>query len=254
LIKVPVLVINLKNDTKRLSLITQRLEDCEIPFTRISGVVGRGLSDSEVYKYYDPSLNRATYRRPLTLGEIGCYLSHIKCWSYIVDNNFPVTLILEDDAEFCENLRDVIVAIQNLDLCFDLIKAGRPPKPKRIIDSKPLNDLYDIVKYRKIPNNAVGYFISLDGARKLITTRHKFGRPVDDDMQFWWEYKGDVMGIDPYPVWPGEQSKLSSIGNRKIAKFKWFLFKGPILRARYECNVLVHRFFDRSYFSKKWRL
>lgn len=36
-------------------------------------------------------------------GEIGCFLSHYKCWKYVVDNDLDNCLILEDGIEF---LRD----------------------------------------------------------------------------------------------------------------------------------------------------
>src|SRR5579872_3216688 len=37
------------------------------------------------------------WKRPLKKGEIGCALTHLHCWKYIVDKKIELSLILEDD-------------------------------------------------------------------------------------------------------------------------------------------------------------
>jgi hypothetical protein len=42
--------------------------------------------------------------------------------------------------------------------------------------------------------------------------RESFGRPIDDDMQFYWEYSGNVYGVKPQPIFCAESSQQSTIG------------------------------------------
>lgn len=39
-------------------------------------------------------------KRPMTLGEIGCFLSHYYIWQKMVESNEQEVLILEDDIKF----------------------------------------------------------------------------------------------------------------------------------------------------------
>ena len=96
---------------------------------------------------------------------------------------------------------------------------------------------------KKIPSRATGYLMSYGGAVKLLKARDHFGRPLDDDLQFYWEYQGDVMGIEPSPIWNSESSLKSDIDaedNRKNTKTRTASLKGPVLRLSYELNLLRH--------------
>ena len=45
--------------------------------------------------------------RNVKLGEVGCFLSHRKIWTEIVENRLALTLILEDDVQFATSNGDV---------------------------------------------------------------------------------------------------------------------------------------------------
>jgi collagen beta-1,O-galactosyltransferase len=44
-------------------------------------------------------------KRPLKLGEIGCFLSHYKVWNDVVENNYERVVVLEDDVVFEPSFR-----------------------------------------------------------------------------------------------------------------------------------------------------
>ena len=80
---IPCLVINLDRQRDKFDIIQKELED--VGFTniiRIPGVDGKKLPDTGLL--------------PRSL--VGCFESHKKCARYILDNNLPKALILEDDA------------------------------------------------------------------------------------------------------------------------------------------------------------
>ena len=241
--EISVLVINLCRSIKRMAEINRRLSTVELPYTRISAVDGSTLSQGQIDRHYSPTLNSKIYRRPLSPGEIGCYMSHKKCWQHIVDHNLDMCLILEDDAELDARLPDLFPLIERYNQPWDIIKLCDPPKQKKIVDSLSLNSDFKLCQYEKIPSRATGYLMSYGGAVKLLKARDHFGRPLDDDLQFYWEYQGDVMGIEPSPIWNSESSLKSDIDaedNRKNTKTRTASLKGPVLRLSYELNLLRH--------------
>jgi glycosyl transferase family 25 len=54
-------------------------------FERVNAVDGGKLKHDELSDHHDVDLNRQQSHCLLTLGEIGCYLSHRKVWPKIVD-------------------------------------------------------------------------------------------------------------------------------------------------------------------------
>ena len=103
-------------------------------------------------------------RRALTLGEIGCALSHVKAWQAVVRNNEP-TLILEDDAIPNELLigdfPQVIYDLSYLDFSLCYLAQRNNPGPK------PLAGRHvHIVDYH--PLWTLAYLLSPEGAQKLL--------------------------------------------------------------------------------------
>ncbi|MDG1819676.1 MAG: glycosyltransferase family 25 protein [Porticoccaceae bacterium] len=241
--EISVLVINLCRSVKRMAEINRRLSTVELPYTRISAVDGSTLSQGQIDRHYSPTLNSKIYRRPLSLGEIGCYMSHKKCWQHIVDHNLDMCLILEDDAELDACLPDLFPLIEPYKQPWDIIKLCTPPKRKKIASSLRLSDKFKLCQYKKIPSRATGYLVSYEGAVKLLNTRDHFGRPLDDDLQFYWEYQGNVLGIEPSPIGNSESSLKSDIDagdKRRNTKKLAANFKTPLLRLSYELNILRH--------------
>lgn len=59
----------------------------------------------------------------MTLGEIGCFLSHFKVWQDVLKNGYEKVLVLEDDVRFEPFFRakvgrmlDELTILQNWDL------------------------------------------------------------------------------------------------------------------------------------------
>lgn len=47
-----------------------------------------------------PDYKDPYHKRPMTLGEVGCFLSHYNIWKRIVDEELNQVLVLEDDIRF----------------------------------------------------------------------------------------------------------------------------------------------------------
>ena len=240
-----IFVVNLDKSTERLAEISKRLEQLDLPFTRVSAVYGASLTDDELNRHYNSALNKRVYRRPLAAAEIGCYLSHRNIWQTIVDDNLSMALILEDDAELGAQLPAALSAIENLGRPWDVIKLYEPQIKKPLARSIPLNQDFSLCQYKKIPSTSTGYVVSLAGASKLLGAREMFGRPVDDDVQFYWEYSGEVYGVKPYPIFIADSSLESTIGPDGQTRSRKSLagtLRGPLLRLGYEFLRIYHNF------------
>jgi glycosyl transferase family 25 len=238
-----IFVINLASSKDRLESITAQLTAAHLDFTRISAIDGSSLSPAELNAHYQPDLNKRIYRRPLSLGEIGCYLSHRNCWQQIIDNKLAMALILEDDAALSDQLSDVLSNIEQLSIKWDIIKLCDPPKRKKQASTVDLNKKTRLCQYKKIPSRATGYVVSQNGALKLLQARSVFGRPVDDDMQYYWEFNGEVFGIEPCPISNSPLATDSDIDSdrpRQSTKTILSRVKAPLLRLDYEIKLLRH--------------
>eukprot|EP01091_Cochliopodium_minus_P012968 TRINITY_DN4061_c0_g1_i1.p1 TRINITY_DN4061_c0_g1~~TRINITY_DN4061_c0_g1_i1.p1 ORF type:complete len:873 (+),score=234.62 TRINITY_DN4061_c0_g1_i1:58-2676(+) len=100
-------IINLKKRLDKRAAMEERLKELQvnIPFEFIEAIDGNKIDKEWLAKndaaplisWRDPKI-----KRPLTKGEIGCMLSHIKAWDMIIESGQP-GLILEDDSVFSEN-------------------------------------------------------------------------------------------------------------------------------------------------------
>lgn len=91
------LVINLKHSLTRLETFKATNSSVLKKIVRIEAVDGRKLTDKWQYLSRWMHLTHEPGKFNI-MPAIGCFLSHRKCWQYVVDNDLPYALILEDDA------------------------------------------------------------------------------------------------------------------------------------------------------------
>ena len=105
-------------------------------------------------------------RRAMTLGEVGCSLSHVLVWQYIAGRDYPV-LVLEDDATPVEPLIDDLpLLFEDLShIDFDLCVLGQrnTPGPKWLLGRH-----VHLVDYH--PVWTLAYLLTPRGAHRLLAT------------------------------------------------------------------------------------
>lgn len=195
--KCPVYVINLDCAEDRMLSMDQQLSAIDVNYERIPAIKGNSLTETEINIEYSAALNKKYFRADLSLGEIGCYISHKNVWRKMVAENIEFAVILEDDMIIENNFIKLFSLTETLKK-YDLIKLAdnRNHQPKKITK---LEQPFELINFTKIPNCATGYTISLAGAKKLLS-RELFYRPVDIDMQFCQELGLSVYGLRPYPI------------------------------------------------------
>ncbi|QDE33016.1 MULTISPECIES: glycosyltransferase family 25 protein [Shewanella] len=195
-----VFLINLDSSTERFTFMDEQLKQLGIEYQRISAVYGKELCDADIAKVYDPQKNLQKYDKKLNLGEIGCYLSHVQCWQMIVEQQLDYALILEDDSVLDPTLINVLQHINNLSADWDYIKLCHGRKQKGIVKSIMLDDRFSLSTCLKLPASTRGQCVSLAGAQKLLATAYPITRPVDIDIQYWYEKQLRCFVVRPFPV------------------------------------------------------
>jgi len=70
------------------------------------------------------------------------------------------------------------------------------------------------VAWKKPPVYSMAEVISNTGARKLLASRSQFFRPIDVDIQYYWENDLRVFGILPETVSASHHSRTTTIHGR----------------------------------------
>ncbi|MFN3972639.1 MAG: glycosyltransferase family 25 protein [Gemmobacter sp.] len=91
-------VINLDRSADRLAAIGARLDAAEIPWQRQRSTAPVSVHAAHAHHLYRGTRARTLFGRDLSLGEIGCCLSHVEILRAEVEHGDPLALVLEDDA------------------------------------------------------------------------------------------------------------------------------------------------------------
>jgi glycosyl transferase, family 25 len=207
-VQIPVFVINLDSSPDRYQHAEQQLLALGIQPQRFRAVYGKNLTQEEIEGCYDKGRNQRHFRRSLSLGELGCYLSHRGIWQMMLAQNIDMAIVLEDDIDVDPRLPEAINQLTKLN-GWDHIKLS-DDRNAPAYQKKNLDKGFELVNFKKVPNCTTGYAITLSGAKKLLS-REKIFRPVDIDLQFGHELELQLFSLLPYTIWPS--SKFESVIN-----------------------------------------
>lgn len=221
-VKIPkIFVISLKN-SKRRALIAHHLVGLSLDFEFFDAVYGKDLTKEELADVdFDFYPQRYNARKPLTLGEIGCAMSHIKLYEHIVKNNIKEAIILEDDAILSIDFEKIISdALNKISKSYEILflfhgKAKIFPFPKNLVGR------YRLAKYRRPSKNSmrtiistVGYILTFSGAKKLLNYAYPIRMPSDFLTGALQLTHIKAYGIEPCCIFTGVESEINMIEDR----------------------------------------
>ena len=131
-----ILYINLKEDTEKKKRIEHQLDSLKLKYTRIDAIRGNNLKSPayrrKISKLLDIPMSKLTVKYwtdrknfktmckypDSIMKKVGAYLSHILAVKIANDNNFKSVLIIEDDADFLNNIKQDIHIPKGADLVY----------------------------------------------------------------------------------------------------------------------------------------
>lgn len=186
-------IIHLKKSTARYEYITNLLYRYDfLNVEYIDAVDGRLMDDYSIRKQFNYTKSYHRYGRTLNKGEIGCALSHRKCYERIILSQNEYALVLEDDISIMRELRVLIDLRPQIDLIMNT------PKPTICFLSgdywfwegrEGITSVFSAV-------GAYAYLINKAAARKILEQDKTY--TVADDWDYVKVLKVRYFAIKPY--------------------------------------------------------
>ena len=80
----------------------------------IDGVDGRCLTDDEIKELFDENKFSKKYLRTIRRGELGCVLSHQKCYKDLLDSEDEISIVFEDDIVLKSSAEEILRTIKQI--------------------------------------------------------------------------------------------------------------------------------------------
>ncbi|MGQ4272794.1 glycosyltransferase family 25 protein [Terrihabitans sp. B22-R8] len=187
------LVLTFSGALERQESARSQLEKIDWPFQFQEGF---HIDDPAAGREYDPEANAWWMKRPLTHGEIAVYAGHRKALRTFLSSGACCCLILEDDFgildpdSFARQIAEILAAPAAWDIVklFDF-------EQKNVAERLSLGHV-ELVSYDRPTAGMVGYLITRDAAKRILS-RRRFFRQIDEDTKYYWELDLRVFSAHP---------------------------------------------------------
>lgn len=238
----PIFVINLeKSQERRVFIQAQFSPFPEINYQFFKAVNGKENPNYPLFERYNEIERFKRKGNTMNLSQLGCWASHYQLWKKCVELDMGI-IVLEDDAIIHSHFAEVYQFINSADNVFEFFWLS-PPAPrvrgqKGKLISNILNSSCKIERFYHGWENATGYFITPQAAKKLLNVAKEWIYDVDITMDRYWEHKIDYLAITPVCLEP-DLSKESNIPVNKGKSERTFRIK--LRREWYKLKDLIRK-------------
>jgi len=167
-----IFMINLDRRKDRFERMKYNMNLLGIDFKHVSAVDGKQLNPNYISENKIemlPEFSEPYHGRPLTYGEIGCFMSHYNIWKEIIDRDLDKVLVFEDDiryeAFFKPKLNHLLEELETIRDKWDLVYIGRKILHNSVEDWLKGSEQLVHVDYTYW---TLAYILTKKGAEKLI--------------------------------------------------------------------------------------
>ena len=197
-----VFLINLKRSVERRHRITKQLQVQGILYEIVEAVDGEELPRDDILKYYE---NKKT---ALPSGFLACGISHFKVYQKIVEEEIPISLVLEDDIVLDSSFYSIIDRLEHISIGNEIIllhaQAVHPVcvTHKDSILLHGSKRIHYVMPFHGGLGSTAGYVVPLSVAKKFVSSH---------PMKYWVDSWGPKMKnglfeyvriVYPYPITP----------------------------------------------------
>lgn len=229
-------VIHLDRATGRKAAVAELLKVSPFEAEILPACDGAAMQTAERDALYPgPSHFEPRYPFALGAGEIGCFVSHIRAWQKIVDEDLPGALILEDDVEVDQSLFAPAVAFCQTHLethGYIQLQVRRVPEDALVLAE---GGGFKLVRPKVAPLRTSAQLVSRKAAEILLEKNRIIDRPVDGMLQLNWEIGFPMVCVVPSGVRDLTQATGGSTISRK--RTVWAALMAEINRAVYRARI-----------------
>ncbi len=188
-IKIYVITLNREGDRAKSLEASLKGEIEQFPVHWIEGIRGSALTAEEQITFR----GKNRYYKNISNGEVGCYLSHLKCLKQLMDDECDAAVILEDDVQVNPGFGKAIQDLVSRSIEWDLIKLYGGRKAKVVVSAS--NDLAVVENY-PVAISTPAQLWSQKGAETYLQHAQQIERPIDVDLKFVWEHGLTILSTD----------------------------------------------------------
>lgn len=226
-------MISLKNAVSRRQHISRHLQTLGIEFEFVDATRGDEL-DPALRKSLNPKAN-------MSLGALGCYVSHIKIYERMVAENTPMALVLEDDTVLHSSVKDLLVngtKYSDFDYCF-LGCNDHGDEGYSYFDSQnpvQVSEQHRAYRLSSGPYCTHAYLIPLESAKRRLACAFPTSSPIDHYHPL--PYRPKFMAIFDMVAFVSEESAVGSMSSNSWSSLQtnarqhwWYYPLRDILKA-----------------------
>ncbi len=187
-------VINIDYAKDRKKYMQEQLEKVGVPFEFIDAVIGKNLKLP--HPDYDERKYRLAHGKRTSMGELGCYFSHIKALKQFLETDKDHALIMEDDIEFADGFKQILDEALVYDNHFDLLKLCDIHRGIKLpVLTLPSKFQLSINFVRQTGSG--GYLVNRKAAQMMIENLLPMWLPYDHAFDREWDFNVEALSIDP---------------------------------------------------------
>lgn len=220
-------VINLKRAVERKQYISNQLQQFSQDFEFVEGVDWKDIDPSSRSLTASHIKIKNSYRT-LTLGQMGCNLSHRKVLEWLVESSERMIAVLEDDVRLSNDFPNVLDVIETTTQPFDIVFLGSRFTEKGLVNLVPLNDKFNFSLSRAREKGGWGYVITKEAAKKFLSILPEVTGPIDDALHAYYLHGLKTYTLNPQIVFHEEEAKRFSFNTE--TKIENFVLKEELMR------------------------
>jgi glycosyl transferase family 25 len=191
-----IIVINLARATERRRLMEGQAATLGLALTFLEATDGSALTVADRAPVDDEARRRIT-PYPLSDGEIGCWISHLRAMDMLLQSGDVMAAILEDDAVLAPDFPRVLKTIEAQSTPFDVIDLHRNFRKGEIFaHCRELLPGFALGRVGYTHMNATAYVVSREGAKKFRAHAKCYAHAVDKELHRYWVNGLDIYGLE----------------------------------------------------------
>lgn len=211
-------IINMDSAPDRWSFVESHYRKTQIPFTRVSGVVGKDVQLP--IPEYNESKYIACHGQRTNFGALGCYMSHLKCLRLFLDSNQKHAVIAEDDSLPDPKVASIIESAMRYEACWDILRICGFHDPHPVPFAKLIDNYELAICFTRLCGTGA-YLVSRHAAEVLLQKLVPMFLPIDHALDREWAYGLRAATVIPLPISQQEHSFATQIPTHHKFKLHW---------------------------------